>query len=112
MLKSKTPGIITGDLGDSVPFDLILKADDAELKEFFRGTALSMSWIRLDLLRRNALLSAAWTEKKELLELLEKFKDHKTIGYAARWSIKKITEQPSKAPIISAAKSLNSIILP
>ena len=111
-LKFENSENIKGVLGDSVPIDFILRADDAQLKEFFKGTALSMSWIKFDLLRRNALLSASSMEGADLLDILGQFKEHKTIGYAARWSIKKITEQPNKAPTRSAAKSLNSIILP
>lgn len=103
---------IKGNLGDTIPYELILTADDSELKDLFRGTALSMSWINYDLLRRNALISAASEKKTDLRELIGKFYNHKAIGYAARWSLKKINKQAKEAPSTSAAKSPNSIILP
>lgn len=108
----RTNNEIKGNLGESVQYEKILTADDSDLKEYFRGTALSMSWIDFDLLRRNAIISAASEEKRELLNLITPFINHKKIGYAARWSIKKITAQLNIDPAISAAKSPNSIILP
>lgn len=107
-----TDEVRKGKPGDSVPYKFILTADDSTLKEYFRGTALSMSWISYDMLRRNAIISAASENRKDLQELIKNYFDHSTIGYAANWSFKKITRQPTKAPIISAEKSLNSIILP
>ncbi len=108
----RTDDTIKGNLGDTVPYEKILTADDLELKEYFRGTALAMSWIDFDLLRRNALISAAWENNIDLTDLIRRFENHKTIGYAARWSLRKIKEQAKDAPITSAAKSPNSIILP
>lgn len=109
---NRTVETIKGSLGDTVSYEKILKAENLELKEYFRGTALSMSWINFDLLRRNALISAAWERKIDLTDLIRRFENHKTIGYAARWSLKKIKEQTINAPMTSAAKSPNSIILP
>ncbi|PKL07991.1 MAG: hypothetical protein CVV51_11205, partial [Spirochaetae bacterium HGW-Spirochaetae-7] len=43
--------------GRSVPAAFVERASDAELRAFFRKTALGMSWIRPEELRRNATLS-------------------------------------------------------
>ncbi|MBI9098987.1 MAG: epoxyqueuosine reductase [Spirochaetaceae bacterium] len=105
-------GVTKGDLGNSIPFEFILRAEDHELKEFLKGSALSMSWIKPELLKRNAIISAASEKRTELIELIQKYTNHKTIAYAARWSLKEIMEQDRDAPKISDIKSTGSIILP
>jgi len=48
-----------GDLGPSVSIRKILSLDQAStLKEWFRGTAMGMSWVSGDALLRNALIAA------------------------------------------------------
>lgn len=43
--------------GESVPVGEILEADNAGIRARFRGTALGMSWITPDCLRRNAMMA-------------------------------------------------------
>ena len=81
---------VKGYIGDSVPFEFMLNADDREMKEFFRGTALSMSWIIFDLLRRNAIISTVSEKRVDLISTVEAFLNHEKISYAAQWAIKKL----------------------
>ena len=83
---------ITGFLGRSVPFEFLLKSDDVTLKNFFKGTALSMSWIKLDLLRRNAIISTVAERRIDLIVLIEKFLAHKNLSYSAQWALNKLNQ--------------------
>lgn len=84
---------ITGNLGENIPFKSILEADDEELKSLFRGTALSMSWIKYDLLRRNAIISAVSENRKDLIPIIEKYTSHDQISYGAKWALTKLRKR-------------------
>jgi epoxyqueuosine reductase QueG len=47
-----------GELGPSVSLKRVLSLDAAGLKEWFRGSAMGMSWVAGNALLRNALISA------------------------------------------------------
>ena len=83
---------IKGYIGASLPFRFILKSNNQALELFFKGTALGMSWIKYDLLRRNTIISAANEGRKDLIELIEQFQDNNYIGYAAEWAVKKLND--------------------
>lgn len=85
--------VIKGDLGESIPFEKILTANDEELKILFKGSALSMSWIRYDLLRRNAIISAVSEKRFDLIELIERYISHNYLSYTAKWSIEKLRNE-------------------
>ncbi|MDA3809170.1 MAG: hypothetical protein PF518_02455 [Spirochaetaceae bacterium] len=82
---------LKGFIGESVPFEFMLHANDSEMKAFFKGTALSMSWIKYDNLRRNTIISTVFEQRSDLLNELEEFLNHKSLSYAAKWAIKKLT---------------------
>ena len=81
---------ITGVLGESIPFEIILSSSDEEIKAYLKGSALSMSWIQYDLLRRNAMISAVFEKRTDLIQLIEKYLDHPSIAYAAKWSLNRL----------------------
>jgi epoxyqueuosine reductase len=86
-------GVIKGYLGETVPFEKILQSTDEELKEFLRGSALSMSWISFDLLRRNAIISTVAADRKDLILSIENYLDHEKLSYAAKWAIEKLSKK-------------------
>jgi len=88
--EQNTNDSVKGHIGDSVPFEFILNADDREMKEYFRGTALSMAWIDFDHLRRNTIISSVAENRVDLIETIEKFLNHEKIAYAAQWAVEKL----------------------
>jgi len=93
-VASPEPDGIAGDLNTPLTFESVLKSTEAELKLRLRGTALGMSWITAENLKRNALISASFCENAHeaaaLVPLVEVYLDHPVISYAASWSLKRL----------------------
>lgn len=60
-----------GPLPSQMPLEFLLTAEDAAIKEFFKGSTMGMSWIRPETLRRNGVLCAASAGERALLPLIE-----------------------------------------
>lgn len=77
-----------GELGPSLSLRRLLACDPEGLEGLFRGTALDMSWIPEDSLRRNALLAAGHRADAALLPLVEphRFGPHPAVREAALWA--------------------------
>lgn len=93
-IESMNSDGITGDLSGSLSYSFLLTAKDEEIRKKLRGSALGLSWILPDYLRRNALLSLSFCRDGEVVQkniaLVERYIDHPSLGYAADWSLKKI----------------------
>lgn len=87
---------ITGSLEEQMPLQTILNSSNEELKEKLKGTALGLSWITAENLKRNAILSAAsCCDRKEAenkISLIQPYLEHPSIAYAAQWTIGKLRE--------------------
>jgi len=77
-----------GELGPSVSLRRLLACSPEGLEELFRGTALDMSWIPGEALRRNALLAAGHRAEAALLPLVEPHcaAPHPSVREAALWA--------------------------
>lgn len=84
---SVPPGL--PEIGDSVDALAFLRRDDEELEAFLRGSAMGLSWLSRDALRRNALLAALhWSLRGaggegEILELCRRFGESASPALAA-----------------------------
>lgn len=82
------------DLGMIAPeptLKFYLTESKEDIKSEFKGTALGMSWLKAEHLIRNAIISAACSDNKNLNEYIRKFQeaDDHGIRDAARWALKK-----------------------
>lgn len=71
-----------------------LTENKEDIKKEFRGTALSMSWIKPEHLIRNAVLSTASSDNRELIKYIKKLVDSEDEGIrdAASWALKKLDQ--------------------
>jgi len=85
--SAEGPGAIG--LGLSIPF--VLATEGPELKKHLRDTALGLSWLSPDIIKRNACLAARCRleDYPSLVALLERVKknDPPWLGAAAAWSL-------------------------
>lgn len=80
--------------GETIPFKSVLEPDDVSLKKQLKNSALGMSWIKPEFLKRNALISAAHSDSgSDLLALINRYADNPVIGYAARWAADRIGKE-------------------
>lgn len=88
---------IQGSLTADLDLHFLLIESDLTIKEKLKGTALGLSWVKPDLLRRNGIISAASTENNKLIQkyipLISRWKKHQAIGYAAQWAVQKLREK-------------------
>ncbi|MBN2658207.1 MAG: epoxyqueuosine reductase [Spirochaetales bacterium] len=103
---SPEPDGIAGDLGMTLSFEEVLVPDDPVLKKSLKGTALGMSWITAENLKRNAMISASFCrnriEAESLIPLVEPYTGHPVISYAAIWSLKRLrkTAGQQESPLL------------
>ncbi len=98
--KKRPEGVSTdrGKLDPEPELEFYLSHSEEEIKLRLRGSALGMGWIKGRFLIRNALVSAGWSERKDLLPLIEGHRnsDYEIIRDAARWAVGKI--RPDREP--------------
>ncbi len=84
-----------GELGPSVSIRKILSLDPASgLKEWFRGTAMGMSWVSGDALMRNALIAAGNSRDPGLRTDVERFtaSSEPMLRRTARWALERMSK--------------------
>lgn len=84
-----------GELGPSVSIRKILSLDSASaLKEWFRGTAMGMSWVSGDALLRNALIAAGNRGDPALRADVERFtaRSEPMLRRTALWALERLSE--------------------
>lgn len=96
-VESPEPDGITGDVNGPLSFESVLAVDDSTLKENLKGTALGMSWITAENLKRNALISASFCRDSQeaagRIPIVESYTGHPVIAYAAIWSLKRLKKK-------------------
>ena len=83
--------ISRGTLPGEVPLEFFLSSPREEIRDYLKGTALGMKWIRPDLLQRNAVLAAVSTGRKDLLKQIEQLLDPETplsLMDSCHWALK------------------------
>ena len=87
-----------GRLEPEPELEFYLNHSEEEIKSRLKGSALGMGWIKGCHLIRNALVSAGWSEREDLLPLIENHADadNEIIRDAALWTIRKI--RPDREP--------------
>jgi epoxyqueuosine reductase len=83
-----------GELGPSVSIRRILSMDAAGLKEWFRGTAMGMSWVSGNALMRNALIAAGNSRDPGLRTDVERFTTSREplLRQTARWALERMSK--------------------
>ena len=78
-----------GQIGPSVPLREILSRSTDQLEDFFRGTVLDRSWIPVETIRRNALLSGAYRPDPAVDRLMDAYRGspRRFLYDAAVWSL-------------------------
>ena len=87
-----------GTLNPVPELEFFLSHSEEEIKERLKGSALGMSWIRGSHLIRNALVSAGWAMREDLILMIEGHAESQVsiIRDAAFWALKKI--RPDREP--------------
>jgi epoxyqueuosine reductase len=82
-----------GELGPSVSLRRVLSLDAAGLKDWFRGTAMGMSWVAGDALLRNALIAAGNRRDPSVRSDVERFiaSDVPMLRQTARWALERLS---------------------
>ncbi len=82
-----------GELGPSVSLRRVLSLDAAGLKEWFRGTAMGMSWVAGNALLRNALIAAGNRGDPAVKTDVERFipSDEPLLSRTALWAWEKLS---------------------
>lgn len=82
-----------GELGPSVSLRRVLSLDAAGLKEWFRGTAMGMSWVEGNALLRNALIAAGNRGDPAVRRDVERFiaSDEPLLRKTALWAREKLS---------------------
>jgi epoxyqueuosine reductase len=85
---TETAAPAPGEIGPSLPLRRLLSAAPSELRGLFRGSAMGMSWVEEEALRRNALVAAGNSGDPSLLALVESWCESSAPGLraAARWA--------------------------
>jgi len=91
LTEKAPPGI--GELGPSVSIRRILSQDAAGLKEWFRGTAMGMSWVSGNALLRNALIAAGNRRDPALRGDVEQFNasPEPMLRQTALWALERMS---------------------
>jgi epoxyqueuosine reductase len=90
VLSTKTE---LGEIGPGIPLQTILEKTPQELKTYFKNTALGLSWIDPEAIRRNALIAAGNRKNRVILNHIRSFSrcDNSLLCEIAGWAEKKIT---------------------
>jgi epoxyqueuosine reductase len=82
-----------GELGPSISIRKILSMDPAALKEWFRGTAMGMSWVSGNALLRNALIAAGNRRDPCLREDVHRFTEsgEPMLRRTALWALERMS---------------------
>ena len=83
-----------GEIGPSIALSSILQMQFNELKSFLKKTTLGLSWLKTELIIRNALLAAGNRKDNSLKSLIKPFTQHSNpvIQDAARWALSMINK--------------------
>ena len=90
-----------GDLGPSVSIRKLLSLDPSStLKEWFRGTAMGMSWVSGDALLRNALIAAGNKGDPAVRADVERFtaSDEPMLRRTALWALERMSGRGTAVP--------------
>ena len=81
-----------GEIGPSLSINALLSGDDGTLRSRFRGTAMGMSWLSPDALRRNALVAAGNRRDPAVRPAVERYRAHETpaVRQAAAWALRRL----------------------
>jgi len=87
-----TTGTEKGVLGPYVSLEQFLTLSTAELKQRLKNTALGMSWIDANAIKRNCLIAAAHRKAVGLVPLITTYTDHPSsvLRETARWALQKL----------------------
>ncbi len=81
-----------GDLGPSIPLVELLSLREGQVKEFFRGTQLALSWVEAAAIQRNAILAAGNRKDPIVIPELEAcaISDDALLRESAQWALGKL----------------------
>jgi epoxyqueuosine reductase len=82
-----------GEIGPSLSLRRFLSLDDASVERFFQGTAMGLTWISKEALRRNAIIAAGSRGSAVLRESVAPYvqSDSPALSAAARWALDRMS---------------------
>ncbi len=83
--------ISKGQLPGEIPLEFFLTAEEEEIRDYFRGTTMGMSWLKPAFLKRNAILCAVSAGRRDLLPLIEALSNSsgsRTLEECRQWALK------------------------
>jgi epoxyqueuosine reductase len=89
-----------GELGPSISLRRILSLSAGALKEWFRGTAMGMSWVSGDALLRNALMAAGNRRDPAVRDEVQRFlaSNQPVLRETARWALERLSADARETP--------------